>query len=91
VLAILRKVLGAVAVSHGTPTRPRIPQSGRGNIERRAERVANITRLSRVMLWEDNGHRHGGTTTLKNELRVHLIQVRVRQLICKCAKYIYVP
>jgi hypothetical protein len=24
-------------------------------------------------LWEDNGHTHGGTTTLKNELRVHLI------------------
>jgi hypothetical protein len=43
------------------------------------------------MLWEDTEHTHGGTTTLKNELRVHLILVRVRQLICKCVNYIYVP
>jgi hypothetical protein len=43
------------------------------------------------MLWEDNRHTHGGTTTLKNELWVHLILVRVRQLICKSAKCIYVP
>jgi hypothetical protein len=34
------------------------------------------------MLWEDNIHTHEGTTTLKNELGVHLILVRVRQLIC---------
>jgi hypothetical protein len=26
-----------------------------------------------VMLREDNGHTHGGTTTLKDELRGHLI------------------
>jgi hypothetical protein len=43
-----------------------------------------------VTLWEDNRHIHGGTTTLKNELRVHLIYIRVRQLICKCVKCIYV-
>jgi hypothetical protein len=43
------------------------------------------------MLWEDNRHTYGGTTTLKNELRVHLIEVRVRQLICKCVKCIYAP
>jgi hypothetical protein len=43
------------------------------------------------MLWEDNGHTHGETTTLKNELGVHPIQVRVRQLICKCVKCKYVP
>jgi hypothetical protein len=41
------------------------------------------------MLWEDNEHTHGGTTTLKYELRVHLISVRVRQLTCKCVKCIY--
>jgi hypothetical protein len=29
--------------------------------------------LVRVTLREDNGHTHGGTTTLKDELRVHLI------------------
>jgi hypothetical protein len=38
------------------------------------------------MLWEDNGPTHGGTTILKNELRVHLMYVRVIQLICKCVK-----
>jgi hypothetical protein len=43
------------------------------------------------MLCEDNRHTHGGTTTLKNELRVHLIKVRVRQQMCKCAKCIYIP
>jgi hypothetical protein len=26
-----------------------------------------------VILWEHNGHTHEGITTLKNELRVHLI------------------
>jgi hypothetical protein len=25
-----------------------------------------------VTLWKDNGHKHGGTTTLKDELTVHL-------------------
>jgi hypothetical protein len=43
------------------------------------------------MLWEHNKHTLGGTTTLKDELRVCLILVRVRQLICKCVKCIYVP
>jgi hypothetical protein len=43
------------------------------------------------MLWEDNGHTHGGTRTLKDELRVHLIWISVRQLKCKYAKCIYVP
>jgi hypothetical protein len=41
-----------------------------------------------VKLWEDDGHTQGGTKTLKNEQRVHLIYVRVRQLICKYAKCI---
>jgi hypothetical protein len=26
-----------------------------------------------VTLWEDKGHTYGGTTTLKNEVWVHLI------------------
>jgi hypothetical protein len=43
------------------------------------------------MLWDDNRNTHGGTTTLKNELRVYLIYVRVRQPIYNCVKYIYVP
>jgi hypothetical protein len=43
------------------------------------------------MLWEDNEHTHGGTTILKNELGVHIIWVRVKQLIYKCAKCIYIP
>jgi hypothetical protein len=35
--------------------------------------IANITRLSRGYVMEDNRHTYGGATTLKNELRVHLI------------------
>jgi hypothetical protein len=43
------------------------------SIEYNKDNVANITRHSRGYVMEDNGHTHGGTTTLKNELRVHLI------------------